>query len=163
MIQTALQWSTFKASPIWPCSLSPHQPPLSSCSSGSSHTGLFMLPQASSWPHQGLLLLSPHLFLQVTRRPNSLTPFRSLFVFTLVIEAFDYSIENDRMGPILPPFFFKHYFSSQHLPLPKTPCLLFTCLLPLFCIRLQAARARLCILIPTLSRYWKLTFKSSKP
>lgn len=112
MIQTAWQWSPFKASPVWPWTLSPRQWPLSFCSSGSSHTGLSMLPeQASSCLHRGpiVAILPPLPPTLSIRKPNSLTPFKSVFVFTLVLEAFDYSTSNDRMVPIRPSFLFKHY------------------------------------------------------
>lgn len=63
MIQTAWQWSPFEASPVWPWTLSPRQWPLSFCSSGSSHTGLFMLLNKPALVCVGVpLLLSFHLF-----------------------------------------------------------------------------------------------------
>lgn len=113
MIQTAWQWSPFEASPVWPWTLSPvndHCPfaPLAQAPLASS-----LLPeQASSCLHRGpvVAILPPLPPTLSIRKPNSLTPFRSVFIFTLVLEAFDYSTSNDRMVPILPSFLFKHYF-----------------------------------------------------
>lgn len=76
------------------------------------HWPLHVAEQASSCLRRGpVVAILPPLPLTLSiRKPNSLTPIKSVFVFTLVLEAFDYSTSNDRMVPILPSFLFKHYF-----------------------------------------------------